>query len=246
MALVTHQDKEYSCTTAIKGEDYIHLLDEDGELRTAFDGVSDFSGFSITDGDWTSPTPEEDCYVAVVKDDGTMGKGGHKCSDILPKSGGTMNGKVEFSGNNNGVYVENDKYKMGFYIGSGGENRGIYDTTKKDWAVYADADNNVHLNGTADKALTLGSDVLKVITTTVTTSEIAAGGYLSQQTVSAAQETGYKLLYPLNAQSDSSYTLVYALWKNETADKYGFSLRNLSEKAVKPTLSIRGLYVKTS
>ncbi len=94
MALVTYQDKKYSCTTAIKGEDYIHLLDEDGELRSAFDGISDFSGFSITEGDWTSPTPEKDCYVAVVKDDGEMGKGNHICSDIRTgivsvKHGGT-------------------------------------------------------------------------------------------------------------------------------------------------------------
>ena len=86
MALVTYLDTQYPCTTAIKGEDYIHLLDERGRLRTAFDGISDFSDFSITDGDWTSPTPEEDCCVAVVKDDGLMGKGGLKCSDILTKN----------------------------------------------------------------------------------------------------------------------------------------------------------------
>lgn len=94
MAIVTHLGQEYSCSVALKGEDYIHLLNEDGEMTVAFDGITNFSGFSIKNGSWTTPTPEEDCYVAVVKDDGEMGKGNHKCSDILTgivsvKNGGT-------------------------------------------------------------------------------------------------------------------------------------------------------------
>ncbi len=115
MAVVTHFDKEYSCTTAIKGGDYVHLLNEDGEMIVAFDGVTDFSSFSITSGSWTTPTPENECYVAVVKDDGTMGKGGHKSSDILPKSGGEITGSLEVDqlltaghmhiGNNAGPYL---------------------------------------------------------------------------------------------------------------------------------------------
>lgn len=99
---------------------------------------------------------------------------------------------------------------------------------------------------TIGAASALGSDTIKIVTTSVTTSEIPAGSYLSSQSVTATAVEGYTLLWPLNVQSNSSYTLVYALWKNETADKYGFSLRNLSDKAVTPTLSIRGLYVKTS
>ena len=62
MALVTHLDQEYTCSKAIKGEDYIHLLDNEGEIKTAFDGISDFKDFSITDGEWVTPTPEEDLY----------------------------------------------------------------------------------------------------------------------------------------------------------------------------------------
>ena len=83
MATVTHMNVDYSCATAIRGDDYVHLLNEDGEMTVAFDAISDFKDFSITDGDWTSPTADHNCYVAVVKDDGTMGKGNHKCSDIL-------------------------------------------------------------------------------------------------------------------------------------------------------------------
>ena len=85
MATVTHLGVEYPCSTAVKGDDYVHLLNKDGVLVTAFDGVSDFSDFSITDGDWTTPTPENECYLAVVKDDGTMGKGNHRCCDIPTK-----------------------------------------------------------------------------------------------------------------------------------------------------------------
>lgn len=86
MAVVTHFDKEYSCTTAIKGGDYVHLLNEDGKMIVAFDGVTDFSSFSITGGSWKTPTPENECCLAVVKDDGTIGKGGHKCSEVLTKT----------------------------------------------------------------------------------------------------------------------------------------------------------------
>ena len=94
MATITYLGKSYDCATALKGSDYIHLLDSDGTMIAAFDGITNFSGFTIKNGSWTTPTPEEDCYVAVVKDDGAMGKGNHICSDIRTgivsvKHGGT-------------------------------------------------------------------------------------------------------------------------------------------------------------
>lgn len=82
MITVTYLGESYECVTALKGADYIHLLDSEGCMVAAFDGVSDFSDFAITGGDWTIPTPEQDCYLAVVKEDGTIGKGGHRCCDI--------------------------------------------------------------------------------------------------------------------------------------------------------------------
>lgn len=82
MATVIHMGVEYPCATALKGEDYVHLLNEQGKMIVAFDGVSDFSDFSIAGGTWITPTAENNCFLAVVKDDGTIGKGNHRCSDI--------------------------------------------------------------------------------------------------------------------------------------------------------------------
>ena len=82
MATVMYRDISFECETAIKGENYIHLLDAEGTMIAAFDGVSEFSAFSITDGDWVDPTPESECFLAVIKDDGSIGKGTHKCCDL--------------------------------------------------------------------------------------------------------------------------------------------------------------------
>lgn len=92
MPTVTYNENSYSCTTALKGENYIHLLDTNGRMTVAFDGVVDFSGFSITGGNWTTPATENECHVAVLREDGTIGKGGHKCTHIatLDKNGKVM------------------------------------------------------------------------------------------------------------------------------------------------------------
>lgn len=82
MATVTFLGNSYPCARALMGADYIHLLDESGTMVTAFDGVTDFSGFTIVDGEWETPIAEGKCYLAVIKEDGTLGKGTHKCSDI--------------------------------------------------------------------------------------------------------------------------------------------------------------------
>ena len=86
MPLVTHLGQEYSCSVALKGADYVHLLNDKGQMLVAFDGISDFSGFSITNGGWVTPTPETDCVVAVVNDDGTMGKGTLKNSELVKEA----------------------------------------------------------------------------------------------------------------------------------------------------------------
>lgn len=82
MATVTYLGESIDCATALKGDDYIHLLDENGCMIAAFDGVSDFGGFTITNGAWVSPVSHDECYLAVIREDGTLAKGGHKCSDI--------------------------------------------------------------------------------------------------------------------------------------------------------------------
>jgi len=85
MPKVTYKGTEtYDCTKAIKGSNYIHLLDNNDIMVVSFDGIVDFSAFTISNGTWTIPASDDECFVAVVREDGTIGKGGHKCSDIPP------------------------------------------------------------------------------------------------------------------------------------------------------------------
>ena len=88
MAVVTCLGNEYRCAVALKGSDYIHLVDDKGDMVAAFDGISDFSKFSISEGTWSTPTADDDCYLAVVRQDGTIGKGSHKCRDVGNSGGG--------------------------------------------------------------------------------------------------------------------------------------------------------------
>lgn len=83
MPTVTYNDESYTCTTALKGADYIHLLDSNGNMIAAFDGITDFSGYSITDGFWTTPTPPDECCFAVVEDDGSVAKSSYRRSDFV-------------------------------------------------------------------------------------------------------------------------------------------------------------------
>jgi hypothetical protein len=108
---------EYSCATAIKGADYIHLLNEAGVMIAAFDEIKDFSGFKLTNGSYTSPAADHDCYLAVLRDDGTIGRGGHKCSDIpqtaadvgaLASGGGTLSGNVTVAKSGYPAFVARD------------------------------------------------------------------------------------------------------------------------------------------
>ena len=85
MPTVTYNSETFTCTTALKGADFIHLLDASGNMITAFDGVADFSGFYISDGDWTSPTSVDLCSVAVIEDDGTVGESSFALNDFLTK-----------------------------------------------------------------------------------------------------------------------------------------------------------------
>ena len=86
MATVTYNNESFICTTALKGTDYIHLLDASGHMIVAFDGVVDFSGFSISDGDWTSPRDVDLCSIAVIEDDGTLGESRFTPGDFLTKN----------------------------------------------------------------------------------------------------------------------------------------------------------------
>ena len=56
MPTLKYLDNAFDCATAIKGEDYIHLLDESGALIVSLEGISDFSLFTLVNGEYTSPT----------------------------------------------------------------------------------------------------------------------------------------------------------------------------------------------
>ncbi len=83
MITVTYLGESYECTTAIKGSNYIHLLDSSGCMIASFDGITDFRGFSISGGSWCVPKSEGECKVAVIREDGTIAEGGHVCKDLL-------------------------------------------------------------------------------------------------------------------------------------------------------------------
>jgi hypothetical protein len=56
MPTLKYLDYAFDCATAIKGEDYIHLLDENGTLIVSLEGIADFSVFTLTNGEYASPT----------------------------------------------------------------------------------------------------------------------------------------------------------------------------------------------
>lgn len=95
MPTLKYLGETFDCTTAIKGDNYIHLLDDNGVMVAAFDAITDFSGFTLENGSYVSPTADHSCRVAVIRDDGTIGVGGHTCEDIgnaVPKTR-KVNGK---------------------------------------------------------------------------------------------------------------------------------------------------------
>lgn len=82
MATVTYLGESYECTTALQGTDYIHLLDKNGDMIAAFDGVSDLDAFEITGGEWVTPADANDCYLAVFREDGRVEKSNRKVCDV--------------------------------------------------------------------------------------------------------------------------------------------------------------------
>ena len=72
MITVTYNDISIECSKALKGSDYVHLLDSSSRIIAAFEKVKDFSAFTISGGKWTTPTVADNCYIAVLGDDGTV------------------------------------------------------------------------------------------------------------------------------------------------------------------------------
>ena len=74
MPTVTFGSTTYECAVALKGDNYIHLLDANDNLITTFGGITNFDAFSILDGDWTTPTPVDENHIAVMGEDGCIRK----------------------------------------------------------------------------------------------------------------------------------------------------------------------------
>lgn len=64
METLTFNGTQYTVDHAAKGTDYIHGYDADGVLVVAFDGVTDFSGFTYS-GSYMTPS---DCLAEVCND----------------------------------------------------------------------------------------------------------------------------------------------------------------------------------
>ena len=82
MITVTYNDISIECSKALKGSDYVHLLDSSSRIIAAFEKVKDFSAFTISGGKWTTPTVADNCYIAVLGDDGTVQRSNKKASDV--------------------------------------------------------------------------------------------------------------------------------------------------------------------
>lgn len=83
MPTVTYGSNAYECAVAIRGESYIHLIDSNGNPITTFCGITNFSAFQITDGNWAMAKQPEDCEIAILDEVGSA-KGSAKALKDIP------------------------------------------------------------------------------------------------------------------------------------------------------------------
>ncbi len=82
MPTVTYNGASYACTTAIKGDTYIRLLDAEDAIVASFEGITDLSKFSISGGSWSNPEDLDQCCLVVMRRDGTLVKTTKKVCDV--------------------------------------------------------------------------------------------------------------------------------------------------------------------
>lgn len=58
MKLIVDKTEEIECTKVVKGEDFIDVYDGDNVIWQ-FGGISDFSGYELVDGEYSSPEPTQ-------------------------------------------------------------------------------------------------------------------------------------------------------------------------------------------
>ena len=79
---VTYNNKEYECTVALKRGSCAKLLDDAGSAIATFEGVKDYSLFTLSGGTWTDCPSTEDLTVPVLLPDGSILSSGKKLSEV--------------------------------------------------------------------------------------------------------------------------------------------------------------------
>lgn len=82
MITVSYCGTTIECTTAMKGDTFIHLLNENDKPIAIFKGITDFSAFTISGGSWTAAESVDDCYLVVMRRDGSLAKCSKKFCDV--------------------------------------------------------------------------------------------------------------------------------------------------------------------
>ena len=58
MITVIVYGEEHECFKAVKGNDFVTLYDEAGNIIASFNGISSFDGYEISGGEWSLPESE--------------------------------------------------------------------------------------------------------------------------------------------------------------------------------------------
>lgn len=72
MPTITYLNETFSCSNACKGPDFIELLDANGKVTHLFEGISDFSLFTIAGGAWETPRGVEEARAEASLVDGNI------------------------------------------------------------------------------------------------------------------------------------------------------------------------------
>lgn len=143
-----------------------------GNLLIGSSGAGGRLNGGATNGGCNSILIGDDVWLGDVNVGGIMGMKSTtgNCGFYMYNSSGTQIGQLYFSGEllvcNRPIDVNRDAYadggsrirltsngkQVGIHVGSGGNNRGLYDWTKGDWVAYTDGSNNSHFSGNAATA----------------------------------------------------------------------------------------------
>lgn len=66
--ILKFNNDEYDCVKAIKGKDYITAFNNEGAV-VSFSGISDFSGFTLTGGEFSEPEPTKEELLEIQMTD---------------------------------------------------------------------------------------------------------------------------------------------------------------------------------